>query len=279
MSRKRVLTIQDYSCMGRCSLTVALPTISAMGIECVGIPTAVLSNHTQFKSWTFKDLSDQILPIIGKWGGYDHEFDMIYTGYLGNEQIPTVIELIKRLSHEGGRVYVDPAMADDGKLYPGFDHSHVVAMRELLDYADYAKPNLTEACLLTDTPYPADGKGDISLFRELAKKLSSYGPRVIILSGATFEEGKTGVYCYYAESGREEYFQKELLAWHYHGTGDLFSSAAVGGLVLGKSPIDSCELAHDYVSEAIRYSVLNHTDGLTYGPDFEPAIPYLCSKI
>lgn len=265
--------------MGRCSLTVALPTISAAGIEAVGIPTAVLSNHTAYESWTFHDLSDELLPIVGKWEGYDHHFDMIYTGYLSNNQVPIIIEIIRKLKEKGTSVFVDPAMADFGKLYPGFDGQHVQAMRELFAYADYVKPNLTEACLLTDTPYPEEGDINEALFLDLAKKLSSFGPRYVIISGAKFEKGMTGVFCYDAKKGSVDYFQDRLRPGKYHGTGDLFSSALVSCLVRGISLRESTQIAHGFVAKSIELTLEAHGDGVTYGPEFEEAIPGFIKRL
>ena len=278
--KKRILTIQDYSCLGRCSLTVALPTISAIGIEAIGLPTALLSNHTAFPSWTYLDLTDQMLPIGDKWMEFDHDYSMIYTGYLSNQQIPTVIELIHKLKSDHTLIFVDPAMADRGKLYAGFDQSHIEQMKELIKLADIIKPNLTEACFLTNTPFPgSEAEIDPSFYASLFKKLASLGPKKIIISGQNPRAGDVADFLYDAE---KETIQEYVTPTHpglYHGTGDLFASAFAALLVRGFSFYDAVKLAHDYVHEAIGYNVKDNIDGLTYGPEFEKAIPFLLKKI
>ena len=151
---KRIVTIQDISCLGKCSLTVALPIISAMGIETSIIPTAVLSTHTLFDDYTFKDLTDQIKPISEHWKKEGFNFDAIYTGYLGSaEQIDLMCKFFDEFKTDNNFIFVDPAMADQGELYPSFDNNFAIAMKKLCSKADVISPNLTEACILTDTEY------------------------------------------------------------------------------------------------------------------------------
>lgn len=151
---KRIVTIQDISCVGKCSITVALPIISATGVETAIIPTAVLSTHTVFKDFTCKDLDDQILPIANHWKSEGITFDAFYTGYLASaQQVEKVISVIDSLKQDGNLVIVDPAMADNGRLYPAFDNSFPKEMAKLTAKADIVLPNITEACLMTDTPY------------------------------------------------------------------------------------------------------------------------------
>ncbi|MFA6829239.1 MAG: pyridoxamine kinase [Bacilli bacterium] len=273
---KRILTIQDFSCMGRCSLTVAIPTISAMGVECVSIPTAVLSNHTAFKSWTFLDLTDEMLPIVEKWQDYRHEFDYIYTGYLSNDQISTVIQVIEKLKTEKTVIFVDPAMADNGKLYPGFDENHITAMKELITKADIIKPNLTEACFLSDTPFPGTEKEvPLSFYDTVFEKLAKTGPKFIVITGQEIFEGKVADLFYNVETGKSEFYITDKHPGVYHGTGDLFASAFVGALANGMNYSQAIKLSHDYVHVAIEETVKNKLDGIVYGPDFEKAIPVL----
>ena len=151
---KRILTIQDISCFGKCSLTVALPILSAMGIETVILPTAVLSTHTLFKNFTCKDLSDQLTPITDHWKQEGITFDAIYTGYLGTEEeIDTVIRIIEEFRNENTLVIVDPAMGDNGRLYAAFDEHYAKQNAKLCAVADIADPNITEAAFLTGLPY------------------------------------------------------------------------------------------------------------------------------
>lgn len=277
MREKRILTIQDYSCLGRCSLTVALPTISACGIECVGVPTAILSNHTQFKEWTFKDLSEEILPIVDKWAKEDRHFDTVYTGYLAKGQIEIVKEVMKRLP-EGTPLFVDPAMADFGKLYSGFDSQHVEDMKKLVAMADIVKPNLTEACFLSGLPYPDHAVLTQEEAKNICERIIHVGAKKVILSGIKFKEDEIGV-CHLDQEGNFSYFQKPLKKGNYHGTGDLFSSAFISATVLGYPLLKASEIAHEYISSSIEKTIENGTDGLRYGVDFEAAIPTLIKLI
>lgn len=277
---KRILTIQDFSCLGRCSLTVAIPTISAAGVEAVALPTALLSNHTAFPSWTYLDLTEEMLPIVDKWGEFIRGFDCIYTGYLSNEQIPTVIEIIKKLKDEGTLIFVDPAMADNGHLYPGFDMKHVEEMRDLIKLADIIKPNLTEASLLADIPFPGSEKGiSKETYKVICEKLASFGPKKIIISGQNPEEGKVADYIYDSSKQSLEEYVTESHPGRYHGTGDLFASAFISSYIRGASFFDAVKIAHDYVHEAIGYNIVDKVDGLRYGPEFEKAIPLLIDRL
>lgn len=277
MREKRILTIQDYSCLGRCSLTVAIPTISACGIECVGVPTAILSNHTQFDEWTFTDLSKDILPIVDMWPEPDKRFDAVYTGYLGKGQIGIVKEVMGRLP-KNTLLFVDPAMADFGKLYSGFDEEHVHDMRELVAEADIVKPNLTEACLLIGIPYPDKTVLSYDEVLDICKKVHALGAKNVLLSGVRFSEKEIGVFSYNEQKGGT-YFQKPLKEGNYHGTGDLFSSAFISAFVKGHDILKSAEIAHDFISDSIDETLKNGTDGLRYGVDFEGVLPSLIKAL
>ena len=274
--RKRILTLQDYSCLGRCSLTVALPTISAAGIEAVGIPTALLSNHTAFPSWTFADLTPEILPIVKKWEEQDRVFDAIYTGYLTTAQIKDVKEVFS-LCKESRIRFVDPAMADGGKLYPGFGVDHVIAMRSLLALSDICKPNVTEACLLTSTKM-LFGPQKEGTYLELAKRIAAIGPKTVIISGAHTAEDKLGCYLYHKGEEKGELIEFKREEGAYHGTGDLFASALISCIVNGKSEMDAIKVAHELVVASIRQNIAQGIDGLRYGPIFEPVLDILTKK-
>ncbi|MFA6624763.1 MAG: pyridoxamine kinase [Bacilli bacterium] len=278
MPQKRLITFQDYSCMGRCSLTVAIPTISAAGIECVGVPTTVLSNHTQFKSWKYTDLADQILPSLDEWKDYNHHFDMIYTGYLATNQIPLICKAIMRLKDSPEvKVVVDPAFADSGKLYPGFDYRQTEGMRVLMTYADIICPNLTEACLLTGEAYP-DDYDELFIVR-LAQKLAAQGPKIIIITGISYREGTVGCQIFDRLSHSSEYYETVSYEGSYHGTGDLFASAFCSGLLHGLSSKNAVKVAHDYVHRSIAETIKDGLDGLTYGVEFEKAIPFFVKEL
>ena len=201
MSNKLVLTIQDISCVGQCSLTVALPIISACGLETAILPSAVLSNHTGgFKSWTFRDLTDDMPLIEQKWLEEGISFDAIYTGYLGSaRQIDIVKHIFETCSKPGCVHVVDPAMADNGSLYYGFDMDFVKEMAKLCAAADYILPNVTEASLITGMEYKETY--DEAYVLELAQKLAALGPRSVILTGISYEPSTTGVVIY--EDGKK----------------------------------------------------------------------------
>ena len=274
MKQKRVLTIQDYSCLGRCSLTVALPTLSAAGIEAVGLPTSVLSNHTAFPSWTWVDTLPSLIEAPNKWEGYVDGFDAIYTGYLATAQVPLALDLIHRYRKEASLIFVDPAFADGGKLYAGFKEDHIEALRQLMEEADLAKPNITEACLLTGTPYPSSAPSD-SFLEELIRKVSSLGPKKVVLSGIE-REGQIG--CLILEEGKaSSFFEKAHRS--AHGTGDLFSSAMLAAYLRGASLFSSAHLAALYVACSLSYNEEDGVDGKIYGPEFEKAIPYFIKAL
>ena len=227
---KRILTIQDISCVGKCSLTVALPIISATGVETAILPTAVLSTHTMFQNFTCKDLDDQILPIAKHWKDENITFDAFYTGYLASaQQIDKVLKLINSLKREADLVIVDPAMADNGKLYPAFDSGFPKEMARLAAQADIVLPNITEACLMTDTPYRESY--DEQFAKEVVKKLAAQGALTVVLTGAAFD-GKYGVLIYDSKTEEFRFYAQNKVDASYHGTGDVFSSAFTGLLLL-----------------------------------------------
>lgn len=274
---KRIVTVQDISCVGKCSLTVALPIISAMGVEAAIIPTAVLSTHTMFSGFTVKDLTDQIDPITKHWQDEKIDFDAIYTGYLGSfEQIDLMKKMFGEFKTDKSITFVDPAMGDHGKLYPAFDEKFAKHMATLCAEADIIVPNITEACFMTGTEYKEDY--DEAYVKELLKKLSGLGAKLSILTGVSFEEGKTGVMGYDSEKDETYYFCHEKLSSSYHGTGDIFSSTCVGALMRGFDWKKAIEIAALYTAECIR---LTMADGKLqwYGVHFEQAIPYLLELI
>lgn len=274
---KNILTIQDISCFGKCSLTIALPIISAMGVETVILPTAVLSTHTMFKNFTVKDLTDQLIPITDHWKSEGIRFDAIYTGYLGSAE---EIEIAKRIFDEFGgddtMIFIDPVMADNGKLYPAFDMEYAKLNAGLCGKADIIVPNLTEACFMTDTEYREDY--DRAYIDELLEKLAALGAKKVILTGIAFNEGKTGVYGFDTVTGEKIVYENNRIDAAYHGTGDLFSSVSVGALVQGVSLTDAFKLAADYTARTIEETVKN-PDKPWYGVDFETTIPELVAGI
>ena len=274
---KRILTIQDISCVGKCSLTVALPIISAMGVETAIIPTAVLSTHTMFQNFTFKDLADQIDPICNHWKSEGITFDSIYTGYLVSfEQIDMMASVFDTFRTADNVILVDLVMADNGKLYPAFDEAFAAKMATLCAKADIIVPNITEACFMTGMPYK--DTYDEAYIKELLQKLSKLGAKVSILTGVSFEAGKTGVMGYETATGEYSYYCHEKLPKNYHGTGDIFSSTCVGAMMAGKPWQEAVKVAADYTAECIRLTMAD-PEGREYGVNFEQAIPYLLERM
>ncbi len=274
---KRILTIQDVSCLGKCSLTVALPLISAMGVEAAILPTAVLSTHTMFKNFTVKDLSDQLIPITDHWKSEGVTFDAIYTGYLGTaEEIETAKHIFDEFGTDDNLIFVDPVMADNGKLYPAFDESYAALNATLCAKADVIVPNITEACFMTGTPYRE--RYDENYIRELLDKLAALGARVSAITGVSLSAGKTGVMGY--DRKTDEYFtyQNDRVDASYHGTGDIFSSVCVGALMRGLSLPDAMKLAADYTADTIRVTLENPKKPW-YGVDFEATVPQLVAAL
>lgn len=275
---KRVITVQDISCVGKCSLTVALPVISAMGVEACVLPTAVLSTHTAFKGFTFRDLTADISAITSHWKQEKIGFDAIYTGYLGSfEQIELMHSLIADFGGGSTRVIVDPCMGDNGALYSGFTPDFAKAMAGLCAKAEVIVPNLTEASFMLDVPYVADGYTK-EYIEDLVQKLAGLGSRRVVLKGVSFDDKKIGIVSYDSQNQKISWYFHERMPQSFHGTGDIFASVLTGALVRGFELQDACRLAADFVVEAIR-ATLSHKDYNWYGVDFESAIPYLVEKI
>ena len=274
---KRIVSIQDISCLGKCSLTVALPIISAMGVECSIVPTAVLSTHTMFQNFTCKDLTDQIGPIALHWQAEKIRFDAIYTGYLASaEQIGDVCDFFDAFKTEDNLIVVDPVMADNGKLYPAFGPEFPAEMAKVCAKADLIVPNLTEASLLTGLPYRTEY--DESYIREMLQALAKLGPRYVALTGVSFEKGRLGVMYYdQKEDTYGSYFAEHLPA-SFHGTGDVFASTCVGALMRGLPLGEALALAADYTVECIRLTLAS-PEAKWYGVEFESAIPYLVKRL
>ncbi len=273
---KRIISIQDISALGKCSLTVALPIISAMGVECAVVPTAVLSTHTQFQGFTFCDLTDEMEPIADHWKREGFRFDAVYTGYLGSFRQVDIVKRYFRDFGEGAKLIVDPAMADNGKLYAGFGPDFPQKMAELLDGADLVLPNLTEACFLLGREYREDY--DRRYVTDLLEGLLARGARAAALTGVSFEKGRLGVVSMDAATGSFSEYYTEHLPVSFHGTGDIFSSAAVGALVRGQSVPEALALAADYTVECIRRTLAEEGHNL-YGVNFEEAMPYLIRRL
>ena len=275
MQFKKILTIQDISCVGQCSLTVALPVISACGIETCVLPSAVLSTHTAgFKGYTFRDLTEDIPAIKDHWKKEGITFDAIYTGYLGSEkQISYVADIFDECSNDGTLKIVDPAMADNGKLYPGFDTEFAKTMASLCGKADFIIPNITEACFLTGVEYKTEY--DRAYIDLLLDKLSALGCGTVILTGVSYSVNKTGVVVY--SKGEYEYYEHDLLPNSCHGTGDIYASVFTGALIRGKTSYEAASVAADFTVLCIKETAKDKDHW--YGARFEPVLYKLSEMI
>ncbi|MBR6411473.1 MAG: pyridoxamine kinase [Clostridia bacterium] len=274
-SYKKILTVQDISCVGQCSLTVALPILSACGMETCILPSAVLSTHTGgFTGFTFRDLTDDMPKIADHWQKEKISFDAVYTGYLGSaRQIDYVKRIVSDLMKPDAPFIADPAMADAGKLYYGFDDAFVAAMARLVAVSDIALPNITEACFLTGTEYKETY--DESYIAELCRRVCALGAKTTVLTGVSYREGRTGVVVY----GRDgmSYYEHERISKGCHGTGDVYASAFVGAYLNGKTIYDAARIAADYTVSCIK-----ETQGDPdhwYGVKFERLLPELAEAI
>ncbi|MDO5847235.1 MAG: pyridoxamine kinase [Methanocorpusculum sp.] len=272
MKDMRVVTIQDISCFGQCSLTVALPVISACGIETVVIPTAVLSTHTTgFAGFTCRDLGDDIPAIAAHWKSLGLTFDAVYTGYLGSEK--EVADVLDFMEAFPCLRIVDPAMADNGVLYPAFDEAYVAEMKKLSGAADILLPNITEASMLTDFPYKTEY--DESYIRELIGRLHDLGAKTVILTGVSFREGKTGVAV--SENGSYSYYEHRRIDRSCHGTGDVYASSFVGALMNGCDAFSAAKIAAEFTMECIENTLGNEKHW--YGVKFETMLPKLIGEV
>lgn len=271
---KRVLSIQDISCVGKCSLTVALPVLSAAGLETAILPTSILSTHTGFPGFTFRDLTDDIQAITDHWKERKIEFDGFYTGYLGTvEQIAHVERIFREFRRPGQLRFVDPAMGDNGKLYVGFTSDFALRMGKLCGAADIIVPNLTEAVFMLGEPYPEGPCGE-EYVRSLLKRLCGLGCPTAVLTGVSFEPGRCGVAAYNSQTGAFTTYFSEYLPVSFHGTGDVFASACFAGLMCGQDLNNALKTAVEYTVESIRRTI-SYPDHNWYGVDFETAMPLL----
>lgn len=277
MSKEKILTVQDISCVGQCSLTVALPVISACGIETCVLPTAVLSTHTAFKpGWTFRDLTCDIQPISEHWSKENITFKAIYTGYLGSrEQVDLILKLIDRHLEKDGATIVDPAMADGGVLYKGFPEDFPKDMARLCAVADVILPNITEACLMTGTAFRTEY--DEKYILDLLSKLSELGCKKVVLTGVSFDPKKLGVAVYDCKNKKVEYYFNDKLPRMSHGTGDVYASAFVGAYMNGKSVYESASIAADFTVRTIEATMDDESHW--YGVKFEKELPYLIERL
>lgn len=275
MDYKRILTIQDISCVGQCSLTVALPILSACGLETAILPSAVLSTHSVgFRDFTFRDLTEDIPAIQHHWKQEGIRFQAVYTGYLGSaRQIEMVKDICQNLLVPGGKKIVDPAMADRGELYPVFDMDFVQEMKKLVGEGDIVLPNITEASLLTDTEYREEY--DEEYICGLVAGIHRLGAGTVVLTGVSYDAHSTGVLV--SEQGKQTYYRHELLDRGCHGTGDVYASSFVGAYMHGKTVPEAARIAADYTLACIK-NTLDDPDHW-YGVKFEPVLGELIEAL
>ncbi len=277
--QKRALAIHDISCVGRCSLTVALPILSAAGINTSIIPTALLSTHTgEFTGYTHLDLSDQLLPIASHLATLGLHFDAFYTGYLaGAGQVDRVIAMMDLLCDSGTHIFVDPAFADHGRLYSLLDAEMPVKMRALCARARTVVPNLTEAALLLNEPYNATGYDESYVLR-LARGLSLLGPESVVITDVSLNDAQAGIAVYSRAEDAVRLLFRPKLAGVFHGTGDVFASFLLAALLFGLPLTQAAELALGCTHESIRLT-LDGGEPLRYGVQFERVLPRLINAL
>ncbi len=271
--QKRALAIHDISGFGKCSLTVALPILSAAGHECACLPTAVLSTHTGgFSGYTYRDLTEDILPMAEHWKTLALPFDAFYTGYLGSSaQIDLMIRLFDMLGSSDSIRLVDPVMADHGKLYPGFSEDFPEQMKRLCSRADVIIPNITEATLMLHKPY-REGPFEKPYVEDLLAELAELGPKKVVLTGMYFNDTELGTAAW--EDGAVSYAFAPRVEGQYHGSGDVWGSGFLAALLSGKSLNESCQIACDFTSAGVEYTRQSKTDN-RFGVRFEAALPEL----
>lgn len=269
----KILTIQDISCYGQCSITVALPIISAYGIETAVLPSAVLSTHTSgFTDYTVRDLTEDFPAILRHWEKEGIFFDAIYTGFIGSiEQFEYIKDIIKSRLKPDGLVFVDPAMADNGEFYNGFDQDFADAMGELCRMGDYVLPNTTEACYILHKPWKESFTREEML--EMAEELSQFSKKCVILKGDNNREGQMGMIIFDKNKGSAELVYNEKIDYMSHGTGDVFASSFVGATMTGRSPAQAAKVAGEFTKKALEETIDDPAH--FYGVKFERVIAKL----
>ena len=270
--QKRAIAVHDISCVGRCSLTVALPVLSAAGLNTAIVPTALLSTHTGgFTGFTHLDLTSQLRPIADHIATLGLHFDAFYSGYLASgAQVNDVLYMIDALCDDQSHIFVDPAFADNGKMYALMDETMPGQMRRLCERADTIIPNLTEACLILGIPYPgADATEDT--VREICAALQKLGPQNVIVTDVNYYRDKVGVAV--QQQGADPVFlYRSRLPGSFHGTGDVLASLLLGALMNGRNPVESTNIALDFTHLSIEKTIESSIE-TRYGVEFETLLP------
>ena len=278
MTTPRVAAIHDMSGFGRCSLTVAIPVLSAMGVQCCPLPTAFLSTHTGgFTGFTFLDMTEEMPKVAAHWQELDLRFHAIYSGFLASErQIGIVSDFIRTFRRSDTLVVIDPVMGDDGKAYQTYTPALCSGMAHLAELADVITPNLTEAAFLLGRPYDQLPQEEAGL-QELVREMGLHGRRSVVLTGVSLSPGKTGAMCFDAKTSRTETVQVDMIAHPLLGTGDIFASVLTGALVRGDTLFSAAAQAADFVRACAVHTVAQDLP-LREGVDFEPMLGLLTKQ-
>lgn len=278
MTTPRVAAIHDMSGFGRCSLTVAIPVLSAMGVQCCPLPTAFLSTHTGgFTGFTFLDMTEEMPKVAAHWQELDLRFHAIYSGFLASErQIGIVSDFIRTFRRSDTLVVIDPVMGDDGKAYQTYTSALCSGMTHLAELADVITPNLTEAAFLQGRPYDQLPQEEAGL-QELVRELGLHGRRSVVLTGVSLSPGKTGAMCFDAKTSRTETVQVDMIAHPLLGTGDIFASVLTGALVRGDTLFSAAAQAADFVRACAVHTAAQDLP-LREGVDFEPMLGLLTKQ-
>lgn len=274
MKKPRILSIQDLSCFGQCSTTVALPILSACGYETAVLPTAILSTHTyQFKDYIYIDLTDKLNDFINHWKKENIKFDVIYTGYLGNiNEIKLIDEIHHSLVEDNNLLVVDPAMGDDGRLYPSFNQDYVDEMKNLINRADIIIPNVTELCFLTGNEYK--DKHSIEYISKLIHDLPNLEHQKVVVTGIHYSTTTIGVAVY--EDGNINFYEHARFKKGCHGTGDVYASIFIAMYLDGHSLFESSKIAADFTYQCIKNT--RKDEDHWYGVEFEPLLKDFINK-
>ncbi|NLO85407.1 MAG: pyridoxamine kinase [Clostridiales bacterium] len=277
--QKRAIAVQDISCVGRCSLTVVLPILSAAGINTSIIPTALLSTHTgEFVGYTHLDLSNQLSPITTHLNTLGIHFDSFYSGYLASSaQVEEIIHMIDQLCDSHTHVFVDPVFADHGRMYSLMPLDMPKHMKRLCSHARTIVPNITEASLLLDQPYPGDQLSK-EIVTDFCQKLCDLGPENVVITDVTLHPGETGIAIFTRGMDSPIFLFRKHYDGMFHGTGDTFASFLLGSLLQGKSLETSARIALDLIHECIRLA-LEGGEPLRYGVPFELVLPKFWSVL
>ena len=274
MKNRKIITIQDVSCYGQCSTTVALPILSAFGFETAILPTAILSTHTSgFKNFTVHDLSDELPKIINHWKNENIKYDVLYSAYLGEvRHVDYVLKIKKELLNDKALFLCDPVMGDNGKLYPAFNMEYVDAIRKLASKSDIIIPNLTEATFLAGMEYRED-YGE-SYILSILDKLTSLGIKKIILTGVSYDQNSIGIAIY--DDGKYSYYKHRKINKSFHGTGDIYTSVFLAAYLKNNDLYKSVKIAADYVVKCIENTIDDPTH--PYGVKYEPLLSKLAEE-